>query len=173
MKKYVFVFTLSILLSACSTVDVSHDASKSADLINFKTFNVKAPNNNDNLNNNRISAAIKEGLISKGYQFSNDSSPDTTARFTRLLKEDVPSNVSLGVGLGSLLGAVGVSAGTSYRLVYDQETITISLFDKKRNSVVWKGTATDKIESNPTPEQRQAQINKLVNAILKTFPASL
>ncbi|PHS70127.1 MAG: hypothetical protein COB22_08365 [Cycloclasticus sp.] len=172
MKHISLIAVLIISLSACSSVDVSHDSIKSTDSIKFKTFNVKAPNNDDSLNNERISAAIKQGLVSKGYQFVDNDISDMDARFDRLFEEDIPSKVNVGVGLGSVLGAIGASVGASHRLVYDQETITISLFDKKSNSVVWKGTATDEIESNPTPEQRQAQINKLVHAILETFPAS-
>jgi phage terminase large subunit GpA-like protein len=60
--------------------------------------------------------------------------------------------------------------GTSHREHYEQETITVSIFDKSQAKIIWTGSASDKVDPEGSPEQRQSQINKLVEAILETFP---
>lgn len=171
MKNGLTLFFALFILTACSTLKVSNDSAVTDSFTPFKTFRVKAVSTGtDSLNNDRIITAVQLGLQNKGYRVLNNRTSDVEVQFTRTVQKDVPSKVSVGLGLGSFIGNLDASVGTSHRQTYDQETIGVSIYDKASSKVIWTGSAADKVNPDDTPAQRQSQINDLVNALLKAFP---
>jgi hypothetical protein len=172
MKKTLALVIFILILSGCSSLKVSHDIGPDASFSSLETFSFQPHTaaNRDTLNEDRIIKAIKNSLESKGYRFSETRPANFKIQFQLESIPNVPSNVSFGLGLGSFSGNLGGSIGTSHRKTYNQDTIVIDLLSPANGKLLWRGTATDKLNQAETPEQRQIQINKLVNAILQPFP---
>ncbi len=172
MKKILTLAVFILILSGCSSLKVSHDIEPDASFASLETFSFQPHTaaNRDTLNEDRIIKAVKNNLESKGYRSSKIKPADFKIQFQLQSTPNVPSNVSFGLGLGSFSGNLGGSIGTSHRKTYNQETIVIDLLNPTNGKLLWRGTATDKLDQAETPEQRQAQINRLVNAIFLNFP---
>lgn len=172
MKKALTLVIFILILNGCSSLKVSHDIDPDASLASLETFTFQPhiTANQDTLNEDRAIKAIKNNLESKGYRFSKTRPTDFEIQFQLQSTPNVPSNVSFGLGLGSFSGNLGGSIGTSHRKTYNQDTIVIDVLSPANGKLLWRGTATDKLNQAETPEQRQIQINGLVNAILQPFP---
>jgi hypothetical protein len=53
---------------------------------------------------------------------------------------------------------------------YEEGTLFIDVIDPKRNTMIWRGSATARVTPDLTPEERETRIGEAVRAILAKFP---
>jgi hypothetical protein len=53
---------------------------------------------------------------------------------------------------------------------YEEGTLILDFVDTDTKELIWRGTATDALDANATPEDRRKQIRKAVTTILAKYP---
>jgi hypothetical protein len=126
----------------------------------------------------RVRAAVDAQLADKGYRLV-DSAPDFQVAF----HVSVDRKVSV-TYLNELYG-YGPGWGWSYRnpgpafgypgresmvSEYNEGTLIIDIVDAAGTQLLWRGTATDEVYPDLSPEARQKRISGAVAKILRGFP---
>lgn len=162
-----------LLMVGCSTKKVETDYDPAFQTSTLKTFyvvrNSKAAT--DTLDDERIRDAIKRELTQKGYEAAPEEKADFHITFRTAIKEDVPSNVSFGFGVGTYSSGVGTSVGTSRNVTSDQEDLLINMIDPETNKTFWRAEVSKKRRNYKSPQERTDYVDKTVASMLKTFPA--
>jgi hypothetical protein len=155
-------------------VYVDHD--EEFDFSAAKTFvwqpGVPAP---DPLSEDRIFDGVDSALTDAGLQPLDAEQADeadlivlTEVAGEKQMKK---SNVSVGVGVGTVgrYGRVGVGTSTSGRAKEVTEgTLTIALLDARTGKLVWRANCTDTINENK--DRTKAIIDKAIAKAFKKFP---
>jgi hypothetical protein len=151
---------------------VETDYDPEFDITALKTFAIvhDGINEADTLNEERIREAITRELKAKEYALAPRKMADFHVTFHTSVEEDVPSNVSFGIGLGTYSGGVGASVGQSTRATHDRGRLTVNMIDPKTGKTFWHAAAADKIDRFESPQERTAYFNKSVAAMLADFP---
>ncbi|MBW6487604.1 DUF4136 domain-containing protein [Sulfurimonas sp.] len=171
MFRYILPIVL-ILFAGCSTKKANIDYDPSFNMATLSTFAVLY-NDTDNqsaLNDERIAEAITHEMQTKGYISVPEHEADFQITFHSLIREDVPSNVGVGLGLGTFSSGLGLSLGTARGFSSDEGTLLINMVDPATQKIFWYTKLTKKIESFKTPQERAKYFNETVTAMLKEFP---
>lgn len=188
MRRYnisVGLIILSLIghLWGCSSFQVSQDYNTSMDFSSLKTYawqTESQPKTGDirvdnSLLDDRIRSAINDSLSTKGYQRIFQGTPDFSVAYTYQIRSKIESNtVTLGVGFGGgssgrFGGGVGVDSGGNIR-EYDEGLLAIDLHDASKESLLWRGMGTTRVNQHATPEEIVKGINAWVEKILSQFP---
>lgn len=184
MKSYIQNISLLALLifTACSTVKVSQDYNPNADFSTLLKFNWKNREQKktgdariDNpLLNTRIRNAVEHYFAEKGYQKATNGNPDFYVSYEYTIESKIvsdSSSVGFGVSRGShgRRGGVSLSSGggVSER---DEATMLIDFTNVATDNLVWRGTGSSRTSQHSSPEQKNREINELVEKILNQFP---
>lgn len=184
MKFFVvnLLLIFTVLVMSCSSISVNHDYDKEANFVALKTFDwiaqpsnvvgdVNAARARNDLIDSRVKSAVNNQLVAKGYQ-QNSENPDFLIAYHTGLKEKV--NVSsYGYGYyprGRYYGWGGGSYVDVHQ--YEEGTLILDFVDAKAKQLIWRGAATKALESNPSPEKIEKNINKVIAKILEKFPPS-
>jgi len=162
-----------VLFTGCSTISVNQDYDTAYDFSKLKTFGflaIPAAAGIDQINADRLSAAIKTDLGAKGFTLSEKADFAVALFFSKNTKTSIQS---YGYGYGYGYRGFGYG-GTGYVDVtqYDEGTLVIDFIDVADNKLIWRGTGTGVVSSNPSMEERTANINNAVTQILAQFPPS-
>jgi len=172
MFRYIFPLLL-VLLVGCSSkkADIDYDPSYKTNVL--KTFSVihQSHEYSNSLYDERISEAITKDLSSKGYASVSKEAADFHVTFMIRIKKEVPSNVSFGFGLGYFTRGTGLSLGTAHNTVQHKWIILINMVDPKTHKTFWSTTVTENIQEFKSPQESTEYFNKIVNILLKEFPA--
>ena len=133
MKKWLLLAVSAGFLAGCSSVSVNRDYDTSVDFSGLKTFawqHAEQPDTGDpridnDLNDERIRAAVNATLAMKGFQPVGQADADfLVAYFVEHQRRLGSGSVSMGFGRSSYgrHGGVGYSTGVSE---YDQAILTI------------------------------------------------
>jgi len=195
MLRRIALVGLALLLSACESMQVTHDYNPSVDPATFHTWAWKepalqfVPNNpmlKSDLTQQRITQAVAYQLDQRGLR---QVTPATKADLwvqTYLIvaerQEQVVTNYGYGYG-GPWGGPWGGYWGGPWEgywgaPVYDEVrninyqvgTLQIDLIDAKTDQLVWRGSAEKVVDTSPTPAQRSAAIHEAVSKILSDYP---
>ena len=172
MNKILILFVSLLIFTGCSSLKVTNDYDPDVSLVGLKSYTV-LPLKNDAPNtlvNERIIEAITNNLNAKRYTLSDKASADFHVQFQIKVKHDVPSNTSFGVGIGTFSGNTGGSLSSSRRQIYDEGTLIIDMLDPSDGKVLWRSTATDALKQFDSPEERRVYTDKVINAMLASFP---
>jgi len=189
--KLVSFYTLLIVISACSSVQVSTDHSEDADFSNLKTFkwlNVSTEGKDPRMDNtimySRITNTINKQLSFQGYS-KIDTTPDFFINFDVLTEDKVdvrnyntyggyPAGWGWGAGYGhrGYGGYGGVYGGYSETTVkeYKKGTLIIDIIDPTTNQLIWRGLGSKRLPSTSNPEKMDELVFDVVESILKNFP---
>ena len=173
-----FLFGL-VLLSACSSpLKVTNDFDKSVDFTQYKTFAMYPLQDKSGavsqLNQNRITAAVKQQMIAKGFT-ENDANPDVLVNVVTYLKEkqQVTANTNY-YGYGGYYRPYawggGMASGTTTYSTYEYHdgTLMIDVVDAAKKQLVWQGVGNKEIDKpNKNPDEK---INNAVAKIMAGFP---
>lgn len=173
MKPYILALLFPLLFFVgCSSLKVSTDYDPEIALGSFDSFAVLDTKDvtPHTLQGDRIVKAITEELESKGYRAAGISTATFHVRYKTHTEEDVPGNFSFGFGFGGFSGHTGASIGTSTSPRSDKGILLIEMLSPSSQKVLWRGTASDTLKKNDTPQEREANIRYLVGKILETFP---
>ena len=158
-----------VILSACSSTQISYDMDKTVDFTKFKTYNftpdaLKIPI--QELNRNRIIAATEKELAARG--FSKSESPDV---LIDLLVKAAMKQEAVTSGGGGYYGR-GYGWGGRMTTTTINDYVEGSLFINmiSDNKLVWQGRAVKTLDENSSPESRERDINYAVQDIFKKYP---
>lgn len=172
MFRYILPFIL-LLMVGCSSKKVDIDYDPLFQINSLKTFAVvhKSKEGYDILNDERVSEAIKLEMESKGYVNVAEDAADFFITFESIVKKDVPSNIGVGLGLGTFSSGLGLSLGTVRGFSSDEGTLFINMINPATQKIFWYALLTQKIDDFESPQERTDYFNKTVGAMLKEFPA--
>lgn len=173
MYRYLLPFLLILILSGCSSKKVAVDYDPLFEISSLATFAVVNKNTNELylLDNKRIAEAIKYEMESKGYRSVPENEAEFHVSFHSIIREDVPSNVGVGVGLGTFSSGLGLSLGTFRGFSSDEGTTLINMLDPSTQKIFWYATLKSKIKELESPQERKEHFNKIVATMLEEFPA--
>ena len=194
MLRRIALLGLALLLSACETMQVTHDYNPAVDFAAFKTWSFKdpalqyrpnSPMLKSDLTEQRIIQAVSSELDQRGLRpVAAGSKPDLLVQTYLIVanrQEQVVTNYGYngpwggpwagGYWGGPWEGYWGAPMYNEVRnIVYQVGTLQIDLMDAKDGKLVWRGSAEKIVNDSPTPAERSAAIREAVTKILSTYP---
>jgi hypothetical protein len=170
MKKiYLFYFTVSLIISSCSSIHVAADYDRSVNFSSYKSFSffqegIKKVKISD-LDKRRILNAIENELISKGLKKSDN--PDLLVNIiTKERKEVNIYNQNFGLwgwGWGPTFGLNQTNISDS-----TNGTLFIDLIDNNKKELVWQGIGDGYLSTRM--DRKNERIIEFVESILEKYP---
>lgn len=182
--RIVSVFAIIALLSACASAPkVNADYDTAFTFTSFNSYQWAPSSGGDDkfqtIYGKRVEQAIERNLNNKGQ-----TKAGTPAQADFLVHYHVSIETKIDIdtyyddwgyrgywgpyyGRG---GYPGTSRSTSRVREYKEGTLVIDIIDRQSKTVVWRGSAEDTLKKNMSPQERDARINDVVNAILAKFP---
>ena len=182
IKIWFAVIATTLLFSGCSGIQVNQDYDPATDFLSMKTYRWAAETQEktgdlriDNpLRDTRIRAAVDRLLTEKGFIKSVDGSPTFVVRYQYVLRQKIESDSAgggIGFGIGSFGSHGGIAIGTGNNVrAYDEGSLTIDFVDTASQTLLWRGTGTQRFREYDNPEETSKDINLLVEEILAQFP---
>jgi hypothetical protein len=173
MKRYRLV-ALSIILVAiagCSTLKTSVDYDRTANFSTYKTFSWRDSGEiRNSLLAKRLEAAVTTELAKKGLtQASGDDADLWVVAHPRLSRETQVTTYNSGWGYGWRYRG-GVSTAKVEQIPVG--TLIVDLVDAKQKELVWRGTATDTLKPENSPEEKEMALAKAVAEMFAKYPPS-
>ncbi len=177
-----------VLLVGCSSIQVSTDYDPTADFSKYKSFGWPTGDRppDDALAKNpllakRIEASIGQAIEARGFTMQEGGMPDIVIITHGGTQEKMQvTNYSTGYygGYGGYHGygmrdpwGYGGYGGTRTDVSYYEEgTLVIDFIDTDTKELVWRGMGTKILGSGTDPEKVQANVDKMVEKMLATFP---
>lgn len=184
--KYYVLALLVVMLSACSTIEVSSEYDESirfSDLKNYLWMPKKSKGQAEfstryKFLDSQIRAVVDSELTGKGYERQAVGTPDFFIRYS-VWVESKTSDDALGhwAGWAPRIGPVdeGLQSNpgvwrTSRENDYEQGTLLLIISDGETRRAIWRGTAQARVLSSETKEEQGKKINEAVKKILARFP---
>ena len=167
---------MTLVFVGCSSLKVATDYDPNIDLSAPKKFAIvhKYLEGENTLTTDRITAALKNALESKGYIASSKENADLYFLFhtgvtskTRIDTDYQYVNMypySYGYGYH----AVAVPRTREY--TYNEAKLIVDAVLPGKNKIVWRGTAVDYLKEYNTPQEKSRYINKVLKSLMKRFP---
>jgi len=173
----------SILFSCGPSLKVTTDHDSSVNLHQYHTFSMyKLEGKTDavsELNANRITAAVKNEMLKKGFT-ENATNPELLVNTIAILKDrqSVSSNTDF-YGYGGAYrpyawgGGMGtVSASTTYNVEnYKDGSLIIDIVEAATKKLIWQGTGNSEIDKPLKDPDKQ--IPAAITKIMASFPGEL
>jgi hypothetical protein len=186
-KKGYLLALFSLVLTACSTVNVSTDYDQSADFSALKGFgwlpeSAKVEKESAYLNNRimdvRITKAVNQQLIAQGFAFS--SAPDFYVNYsvTSENKTDIRTydnysgyGPSWGWGAGYGHRGMSLSAHSETRIEeYQQGSLVVDVIDPTSLELIWRGIGSKRLPQSTDAADMDKLVGQIVKSILAKFP---
>jgi hypothetical protein len=183
----VLLVVLAALVGACSSVRTRSDFDPGADFSAWRTYawypggppasgDLRLDNS---LIHSRVEAAVDHTLGVRGFTQVRDRTPDFYVNFhlsteQRLDVRDM-NRVYFGGPHGRhWRGAGWGGVGWTETVVdqYEAGTLVIDLVDVSLRRLVWRGSGTRRLSTNPQPDRITRRVNEAVDEILSRFPPS-
>ncbi len=164
-RKIFPLFFLMVLAASCYPITVSHDYDIDADFSQLKTFDwMPDPAGTINslpeviasstLIDKRIKGAVNSQLAAKGFQ-PVEKNPDFRVVYYLSVKEK--------------LRDWGINYDGRVREI-QQGTLVLDFVDPRSMEIIWRGVAKRTLDTNPSPEKTEKNINEAVRKLLANFP---
>lgn len=164
MRLATLIGTAALLLGTnASAQDVTYDYDRSANFAALTNYVwVNGDRVVDDLNHQRIVAAVDKQLAAKGNQ-----KVDAVAGADLLITYHVVISRDLAV------------SGNRYRLsrwanarveAVPVGALIVDIADAKTHATVWRGMVSRDLDAKATPEQREKNLNKAVEKLFKRYP---
>jgi hypothetical protein len=172
VSRYILFLLLLLLVGGCSSVKVETDYDPTFETGALETFAIvdEGTKRPDTLNEERIREALISQMRAKGYETAVPEEADFHIMFYSAVEEDVPSNVSFGIGIGTYSRGLGASVGESTNVTYDRGKLFIIMIDPKTKKTFWRAAVSEKLRTFKSPRERAEYLNKTVASMLKDFP---
>jgi len=180
MQRLLKVFTLLLLVQACSSIKVSQDYDATYTFSNLNTFAWKENKDKEygikdnDLVDNRIRTAIVSHLYDRSFNLIESKTPDFYISYHVSIKQNYDSGgsrtgFSFGISSFGSHGGIGISTGSSSR-AYNEGTLLIDVTDPSTNKLIWRGISTQPVSDHTNPSESISNIDETVNKILTLFP---
>ena len=163
---------LIAILAGCAAAPATHvETDPQVDLHAYKTFGFYEPagigeRGYSTITGNRLKQATREQMQRLGYTYT-ERNPDLRVNIMLKLEErEEIHSVPASVGRFAYRGWVTYAVDT---LNYRQGTLAIDLVDAKRNAMVWRGVAGDRISRSEVKNPGEA-IDTAVRGLFSAFP---
>ncbi|MCK5122521.1 MAG: DUF4136 domain-containing protein [Methylococcales bacterium] len=192
MKNHHLINFVVILffISGCSTIKVTSDYNPAVSFSGFQSYQwipggptkIGDPRVDDNtLLQSRVRKAVDNVLASKGYQKVTSGKPDFWITYHVTLDKQVKIQAinsinHYGPGWGWRYGSTysgGYRGNDTFVYTYDQGSLIIDIVEPDSRQLIWRGSATDKVNFSHSPEQKEQKINEAVKKLLEQFPPQL
>jgi len=175
MKRAILAF-LSVAAAAvfaCSTLSTGADYDPSTDFSRYKTWDLKEDRRSiDNpLLARRIETAVTAELAKKGMT-RNTSNPDFWVAVHGRLSKQTQINTydsGWGYGYGWRYGGGGGMSTTTVTEV-PVGTLIVDIVDAGKKELVWRGTASDTLNPEASPEKKEQNLQEAMAKLLANFP---
>lgn len=171
MRNLFQIVVLSVLLSSCNAIRVTHDYEKTTDFSKYRTYNYYSDIESglSELDENRLLDALDEALKSRGYTLS--STPDFFIDIqSSEYQQANQSNVGVGVGgTGRNVGG-GISIGIPVGQNNMNRVIQFDFVDEDGIGLFWQAISESSFNPDAKPEQRESLFKAIVTKILDNFP---
>lgn len=156
-------------LVGCASVQVNSDYDPGTDFSKYKTFSVVPMQGLDSITAGRVQSAVTEGLKSRGLQAVEGASDLKVVIQARIGKEQRVTTTGYG-GYG--WGYRGAGMGMSTSTVQDVPvgTLVVDLVDDAAKKLVWRGTATDTLDTGANAEQKQQGLDMAMKQLFANYP---
>ena len=178
-KIWLAVCAATLVFWGCSGVQVNQDYDPATDFSSMQAYRWESDTQEktgdlriDNpLRDARIRAAVARQLSDKGFVRSEAGTVAFLVRYRYTLRQKIESDGAgggIGFGIGSY-GGVAIGTGSNIR-EYDEGTLTIDFVDATSQTLLWRGTGTQRFREYKDPKKASRDIDTLVEKILAQFP---
>jgi hypothetical protein len=160
---------------------VNYDYDKEADFSSYKTYawvaqrqaaagNARQAQVQDQLFVKRLRSAANSQLEAKGYTINTEDPHFVVVHHLGI--ENKTQITDWGYSYGPHYGGVyGGGWGSDVSVSnYEEGTLILDFYDFSTKQLVWRGTATKALSSNPDPDKADAVVNEVVEKMLQNFP---
>ncbi len=161
--------TAALVGAACSTLQISTDYDKGTDFSQYRTFSWHDTGDikNDILAK-RIEAVLSDTLTAKGLKKVESGGDLWLVAHGRLSKQTQINTYNTGWGYG--YGWYGGGMTTSTVSEIPVGTLIVDLVDGKRKDMVWRGIASDTLDPQASPEDREKKLRDVAAQLFANFP---
>jgi hypothetical protein len=175
MKRTLALLAVALLAAAgCSTLSISTDFDKAADFSSYQTFTWKDTGDGvDSIWNKRIEGVFSDTLAAKGLRRVDSGGDLWVAAHPRLSKETQINTYNTGWGYGyGWYGYGGMGMATTTVTEIPVGTLMIDLVDAKKKELVWRGVASDTLNTDPsrTAEDREKKLRDVAAQMFAGYP---
>lgn len=176
----VLLVGLIALTAGCSSISVNHDYDSDADFAAYQTYawiqqpttavgDARAAQQMNTLLDKRIRNAVNAQMSAKGMTlFDSDDANLFVAYHTGI--QDQVNVTDWGYTYPRHYGGWYGGGSNIDVTTYQEGTIIIDLIDTSTKQLVWRGTASGALASNPTPEQIESNLAKVMEKLFKDYP---
>jgi hypothetical protein len=186
VSRYLIVALMAAVMAGCSTLSVQTDFDPSANFSNLKTYEwqpAPPPTGDPLIDSNtllpeRIRAAVDKVLQAKGFTKAANGKPDfLVGYFVNVQTKTSVSTINNyygyapGWGYGGYGGyGYGYGGASTQVYEYNQGTLVLDVSSPQGKKLMWRGSATDVVDSSQPADVRQYQLNQAVTQLLQNFP---
>lgn len=170
MKNLSMILLVSILAS-CSPIRVNYDYDKTTNFDSYKTYNYYTPINTglSELDTKRLMDALDAKMQSRGFTLSDN--PDFVINIqSSEYQESQRNNVGVGVGGGGGNVGGGISIGIPVGQADVNRQIIFDFVDDSKSGLFWQAVSESSYNPNAKPEQRETQLQAIVEKVLSKYP---
>lgn len=189
MRKLGVLFLFFVILSSCSTLNVTNDWDKEVDFNSFKSFSMypwDKQNNqaiNDYDKNNIINSVISEMQL-RGYEYKEKGGELVVSLFVAIQNKTsyqaYTNHYGGWAGYGGGWGyyspgwAYGYGYGPGYSSTqvttreYEDGTLVIDIFSAADKKLIWQGIGNGEVEQDPG--KRDKKLPKSISHIFRRYP---
>jgi hypothetical protein len=158
----------TLVATGAAAQKITTESNPGTSFSSYKTFTwLKQPNLGDPLLKQRIVDDISTQLQAKGLQPVQEGGDLAVAAHVATKTEKTLNTFYDGFGGGWRWGG-GFGSATTMVDTYQEGTLVVDLFDAKTQQAIWRGTATQKVSSNPQDQAKN--IDKAAQKIFAKFP---
>jgi hypothetical protein len=174
MKRVILVILALAAAAGCSTLKTSADYAPTTDFSRYKTWNYRDdPSLKNEILAKRIESAIDSELARKGMTRDTQNPDLWVVAHARLSKQTQihTYDTGWGYGYGSYRwGGYGGGMSTSTVSEVPVGTLIVDFVDANRKELVWRGTASDTLNPEKSPEQKEQALREAIAKLLEGYP---
>lgn len=167
-------YTLLLIISACSTIEVSKSYDTTYDFSKLKTYDwIPVENKKHALVAKQLQNELKNQLAAKGFRH-DDAKPDLLIALHGGTEEIVSirnnyRGYHYGNWYGGSRGSLHQGGGIDV-YEYEEGTLILDIIDAKSKELVFRSITTKEISKNPSMEKRLKNIKNVIMKAIKSFP---
>jgi Domain of unknown function (DUF4136) len=175
LANLILTLGLIVLLSSCSSLNISTDYDPTQDFSKYKTYRwarIKERDPNDILSKNinlrkKVQVAVNKVLKERGFTKLDRGKPD----FIVFILAGVQQRINVYNYGGYYYGGWGGPYGGYTSMSrYKQGTLIVDIVDTEEMELSWRGIASDVVRSYSDPEELQEELDYVISSMLEDFP---
>jgi len=189
---FIKFIVILFFISGCSTIKVTRDYNPAVSFAEFQSYKwipdtpkkTGDPRIDGNiLLQSRVRNAVDNSLASKGYKEESLGKVDFLITYHVTLDKQtgiqaINSYNNYGPGWGWRYGRhyspySGFYGNETLVYTYDEGSLIIDIVEPNSRELIWRGSATDRVNFSHSPEKKKKKITEAVNKLLEQFPPDL